>query len=242
MALFAFYRTTVGKKVVMALTGLAMIGFLIGHMVGNLKIFGGVDPHTGLHVLDVYAKLLREFGSGLFGPQVLLWIARLGLIAAVVLHFMSAFQLARINRRARAADYANQQFRSANAASRTMLYGGVFLLLFIVFHILHFTTGTVHIHGFEHGHVFRNVMNAFANLWLVAFYVVAMAALAMHLYHGTWSMFQTLGVDSPSWNNGLRSVSKALAILLFLGFSAVPVASYLGLVPDQAPAVMVASR
>jgi succinate dehydrogenase / fumarate reductase cytochrome b subunit len=109
-----------------------------------------------------------------------------------------------------------------------MLYGGLFLLLFVTFHILHFTTGTVH-WSFVEGDVYANVWSAFQNLLTAGFYVVAMALLALHLYHGTWSMFQTLGVDTPRWNKGLRTVAKVVAVALFVGFSAVPVSIATGL-------------
>jgi succinate dehydrogenase / fumarate reductase cytochrome b subunit len=111
-----------------------------------------------------------------------------------------------------------------------MLYGGLFLLLFVTFHILHFTTGTLHF-SFVEGEVYANVWSAFQNVLTAGFYVVAMALLALHLYHGTWSMFQTLGVDTPRWNKGIRTLAKVIAVALFVGFSAVPVSIAMGLLP-----------
>jgi succinate dehydrogenase / fumarate reductase cytochrome b subunit len=217
-----FYRSTVGKKVVMALSGLVLVLFVVGHMTGNLKIFAGIDAATGDYKIDDYGVFLRTMGSEMFGREGVLWIVRVVLLACVVVHALSGIQLARLNRRAKPQGYEVTSYRSANAASRTMLYGGLFLIVFITFHILHLTTGTVHFSGFVHGQVYANVHHAFESVPVVGFYVVSMALLALHLYHGTWSMFQTLGVDAPRWNQGLRSLAKVVSIALFVGFSSVP--------------------
>lgn len=226
-----FYRSTVGKKIAMAISGLVLVLFVVGHMSGNLKIFAGVDPSTGDYKIDDYGVFLRTIGAEMFGKEGVLWIVRIVLLACVTVHAWSGIQLARLNRRAKPQGYEVASYRSANAASRTMLYGGLFLIVFITFHILHFTTGTLHFSGFVHGQVYANVHHAFKNIGTVSFYVVAMALLALHLYHGTWSMFQTLGVDAPRWNKGIRSVAKVLSIALFIGFSAVPVGVLVGILP-----------
>lgn len=219
-----FYRSTIGKKVVMAVTGLALVGFVIGHMLGNLKVFTGVDPASGLHRFDLYAVHLREIGADFFGHSTLLWLARGGLLLAVVLHIWSAVSLSILNGRAKPVTARSPRYDSSNAASRTMKWGGLFLFVFIIYHLLHFTTGTVHFRGFEEGHVYANVVAGFQSIPIAVFYVVAMFALCMHLYHGVWSMFQTLGVTSPAWNQGYRRAAQVVAIVLFLGFSAIPVA------------------
>jgi succinate dehydrogenase / fumarate reductase cytochrome b subunit len=221
-----FYGTTVGKKVAMALSGLALVLFVIGHMAGNLKIFAGVDSATGDYKIDDYGVFLRTMGSEMFGREGVLWIVRIGLLAAVVIHALSGIALARLNRRAKPQGYQVRSYRSANAASLTMLYGGLFLIVFITFHILHFTTGTLHFSGFVHGQVYANVYSVTAGV-----YVVAMALLGLHLYHGTWSMFQTLGVDAPRWNSGIRTAAKVVAVAMFLGFSSVPVGIAVGALP-----------
>jgi succinate dehydrogenase / fumarate reductase cytochrome b subunit len=226
-----FYGTTVGKKVAMALSGLALVLFVIGHMAGNLKIFAGVDSATGDYKIDDYGVFLRTMGSEMFGREGVLWIVRIGLLAAVVIHALSGIALARLNRRAKPQGYQVRSYRSANAASLTMLYGGLFLIVFITFHILHFTTGTLHFSGFVHGQVYANVYSAFQNVVTAGFYVVAMALLGLHLYHGTWSMFQTLGVDAPRWNSGIRTAAKVVAVAMFLGFSSVPVGIAVGALP-----------
>lgn len=226
-----FYASTIGKKMAMAVSGIVLVLFVIGHMAGNLKIFAGVDPSTGDYKIDDYGRFLRSMGSEMLGHSGVLWIVRIVLIACLVLHAVSGIHLARLNRAAKPEGYKVKHYRSANAASLTMLYGGLFLLLFVTFHILHFTTGHVHFSGFVEGEVYANVWSSFRSILPVGFYVVSMALLALHLYHGTWSMFQTLGVDTPRWNNGIRSIAKVVAIALFVGFSAVPVSIVAGLLP-----------
>ena len=240
MSLIAnFYSSTIGKKVSMALSGVVLVLFVIGHMAGNLKIFAGIHQATGDYKIDDYGRFLRTMGSEMLGESGVLWIVRVVLLSCLLLHAVSGIQLARLNRAAKPQGYKVKSYRSANAASLTMLYGGLFLLLFITFHILHFTTGTLHF-GFVEGEVYANVWSAFQNILTAGFYVVAMALLAMHLYHGTWSMFQTLGVDTPRWNKGTRTLAKVTAVALFVGFSAVPVSIAMGLLP--APVVTSVSK
>ena len=152
-----FYRSTVGKKIAMAVSGLVLVLFVVGHMSGNLKIFAGVDPSTGDYKIDDYGVFLRTIGAEMFGKEGVLWLVRIVLLGCVVIHAWSGIQLARLNRRAKPQGYEVVSYRSANAASRTMLYGGLFLIVFITFHILHFTTGTVHFSGFVHGQVYAKV-------------------------------------------------------------------------------------
>jgi succinate dehydrogenase / fumarate reductase cytochrome b subunit len=200
-------------------------------MAGNLKIFAGIDASTGNYKIDDYGRFLRIMGAEVFGPSGFLWIVRVVLLLCLFIHAMSGIQLARINRLAKPRGYQQTSYQSANAASRTMLYGGLFLLVFITFHILHFTTGSVHFSGFVEGQVYANVWSAFQNVVTAGFYVVAMALLGLHLYHGTWSMFQTLGVDTPQWNRCIRTVAKVVAFALFIGFSITPVAIATGMLP-----------
>jgi succinate dehydrogenase / fumarate reductase cytochrome b subunit len=226
-----FYGSTIGKKITMALSGLVLVLFVLGHMAGNLKIFAGIDPSTGDYKIDDYGRFLRSMGSEMMGHETFLWVVRVVLLACLVAHAASGIQLARLNRRAKPQGYKVANYRSANAASRTMMYGGLFLLVFVTYHILHFTTGTVHFDGFVEGEVYANVFSAFRHVGIAAFYVVAMGLLAAHLYHGTWSMFQTLGVDTPRWNKGFRTMAKVVAVALFVGFSAVPVSIAAGVLP-----------
>jgi len=236
----SFYSSTIGKKMAMAASGLVLVLFVVGHMAGNLKIFAGIDPASGDYKIDDYGRFLRAMGAEMLGHSGFLWIVRVVLLACLVIHAVSGIQLARLNRTAKPQGYQQKSYRSANAASLTMLYGGLFLLLFVTFHILHFTTGQAHFSGFVEGEVYANVWSAFQNFITAGFYVVAMALLALHLYHGTWSMFQTLGVDTPRWNKGFRAAAKVISLALFIGFSSVPVAIAAGILP--APTKIQAAR
>ena len=223
-----FYKSTVGKKMVMAVTGLVLVGFVFGHMLGNLKMFMEIHEATGLYKIDEYAEFLRSFAAELMGHGAALWLARIVLLLSVVLHAASGISLSLQHKKAKPVVAHGVVYQSANAASRSMIYGGLFLVLFIVFHILHFTTGTLHFSGFEEGRVYANVWKSFQHISVVGFYVLAMAALSCHLYHGAWSMFQTLGATSPRWNPCIKNAAKVFAVFIFIGFSSVPVATLLG--------------
>jgi succinate dehydrogenase / fumarate reductase cytochrome b subunit len=225
-----FWGSSIGKKIVMAVTGALMVVFVIGHMSGNLKMFGGVDPQSGLHKIDAYAMFLRSLGEDVLGPYGFLWLTRIGLLASVLLHIVAAVSLTQQNVRARPGGYRVPGYQSSTVASRTMRYGGVFLLFFIVIHILHFTTGHLHFEGFVYGNVFDNVRASFAKWYWVAFYGVAMGALGLHLYHGVWSMVQTLGIDTPRWNASIRCAAKTIAAVVAVGFLSVPLAVFLKLI------------
>jgi succinate dehydrogenase / fumarate reductase cytochrome b subunit len=224
MSWFAsFYRTALGKKAVMALTGLAFWGFVLGHMAGNLKLFLGAEA------INHYAEWLREIGQPLLPRSGLLWIARLGLIASLILHVHAAVALTAINRRARPRDYALRDVQQASWASRTMRWTGFALLAFVVYHLMHFTWGNAH-PDFIAGDVHHNLTVAFSNGLVVAIYIVAMVLLALHLWHGLWSMFQSLGWNHPRYNPWRRAFAVVFALVISLGFIAVPAAIALGLV------------
>ena len=226
MWLLTLYRSTIGKKAIMAVTGLMLVVFVIGHMAGNLQVFIGPAKMNG------YAAFLKSTGE-------LLWVARLGLLAAVLLHILMALQLTRIKSAARPVDYAKRQPQVSTIASRTMRWGGVLLLVFIVFHILHFTTGNVFpvastpdalYPEFSHTDVYGNVISAFRTPWVVAFYVVVMLFLMLHLFHGAWSSVRTLGLTKASRHPLQRRVATVIALVVWLGFTAVPVAVFLGVI------------
>jgi succinate dehydrogenase / fumarate reductase, cytochrome b subunit len=225
-----FYRSTIGKKVIMALSGLAMILFLVGHMAGNLKIFAGINQETGDYKLDEYAQFLRDFGSPMFGHGGFLWVARLGLLLAVGIHVLMAVQLSRMNKMARADAYERRSYRASTFPARSMLAGGVIITLFIIYHILHFTVGLPVLGEFREGEVYQNVVLGFQSWHNVAIYTVALSAICLHLYHGAWSLFQTLGWDSPSLNPVLRKGAQVLSVILLLGFLVVPFAIACGVV------------
>jgi len=221
--LLDFYRSALGKKTVMAVTGLALFGFVLGHMLGNLKIFLGAEA------LNHYAEWLREIGAPLLPHGGLLWIARLGLLAAVGLHIVSAWQVTQINRKARPQDYANRATIQASYASRTMRWGGVLIALFVLYHLAHFTWGYAWAHpDFVAGDVYHNVVAGFQVWWISAFYVVAQLALALHLYHGLWSLFQSLGWNHPNLNAWRQTFAKAFAALVFVGNVSFPISVLAG--------------
>ena len=224
MWLLTLYRSTIGKKVIMAATGLVLVLFVIGHMAGNLQVF------IGSAKMNAYAAFLKSTGE-------LLWLVRLVLLAAVLLHILMAWQLTRIKQAARPIDYTARTPQVSTLASRTMRWGGVLLLVFIVFHILHFTTGTVFpmasnpdaMHpSYSHTDVYGNVISAFRVPWVVAFYVMSMLFLMLHLFHGAWSSMRTLGLVKPSPHPLRRRAATAIALIVWLGFTAVPVAVLLG--------------
>lgn len=219
----SFYRTALGKKAVMALTGLAFWGFVLGHMAGNLKLFLGAEA------INHYAEFLRQMGEPLFPRTALLWVARIGLIVSLALHVHAAVALTAMNRRARPKGYAVRDLQQASWASRTMRWTGFALLAFVVYHLMHFTWGNAH-PDFVHGDVHHNLTVAFSNGLVVAIYVVAMTLLALHLWHGLWSMFQSLGWNHPRYNPWRRAFAIVFALVISLGFVAVPAAIGLGLV------------
>ncbi|HEX3868604.1 MAG TPA: succinate dehydrogenase cytochrome b subunit [Gemmatimonadaceae bacterium] len=223
--ILAFYRSTVGKKIIMGVTGLIGVGFVIAHMAGNLQAFIGPQK-------------LNAYGATLHGSLgELLWLVRIVLIAAVILHVLMAYQLTRLSAAARPVDYEQRTPQVATLASRTMKWGGVLLLVFIVLHILHFTTETIDPGGWRgttdslgQRDVYGNLIASFRIWWVSAFYIVAMIALGMHLYHGAWSSVRTLGYAKASQHPLHRKIALTVAIVVWLGFTLVPVGVLAGLI------------
>ncbi len=223
------YRSTIGKKVVMAVTGLILVGFVVVHMVGNLKVY------TGAVHLNEYAEFLRVVGEPALPRETILWLARIVLLGSVGLHIWMAIELTRLDKASRPQRYAVKKV-TTSYASRTMRWGGVIITLFVVYHILHFTLGQV---GYAPGtyqpedpnngfQTYANIVNGF-KVWPVSlFYIVAMFALGLHLYHGVWSMFQTLGLNNNRWNNILRGVAIGTAVAVVLGNISIPIAVLTG--------------
>ena len=220
--LVTLWRSTIGKKAVMAVSGLAMLLYLVFHMLGNLKVFFGPDDING------YAAWLRTLGQPFLGHGWFLWIARFALLAAVVLHGVCAYQLSRRDLAARPAKYAHPR-RRASYATRTMRWGGVILGLFIVWHILDLTTLTVNPRA-EEGHPYQNIVASFSTWYGGGIYVVAMLALGLHVRHGFWSAAQTLGANNARRDKALKAVANGLALVLTVGFLSVPVAVMTGVV------------
>jgi succinate dehydrogenase / fumarate reductase cytochrome b subunit len=217
-ALRAFWESTIGKKIVMAVTGLIGVGFVVGHMLGNLQVFLGPAK------FNAYAHFLRSLGE-------LLWAVRAVLLAAVVLHVVAAVQLWRRRVVARPVGYKHgSQHEVSTLASRTIRWGGTLLLVFIVFHILHFTTLSI-FRDYSRTDVYANVIRGFGVWWVVVLYVAAMIALGLHLYHGVWSSLRTLGASKASVDPLKRPIAVALALVVWLGFTVIPIAVFAGLVP-----------
>lgn len=211
-----FWRSTIGKKVVMAVTGLIGIGFVVGHMTGNLLMFKGENA------MYEYAKLLRT-------SMPLLYAVRGVLLLAVILHVVAAFQLTQMAKAARPHDYVNRKPQVTTLAAKTMRWGGVLLLAFIVIHLLQITLGVGFLMpGFVHLDPYNNLRLTFANPLWTGFYLLAMASLALHLYHGGWAVVRTLGVARPSQSPLKRQVSLIIAIVVATGFAIIPIAATLG--------------
>jgi succinate dehydrogenase / fumarate reductase cytochrome b subunit len=222
--LLSFYRSALGKKTVMAVTGILLFGFVLVHMLGNLKLYQGPEK------LNSYAEWLREVGSPALPHSGLLWIARIVLLFAVVMHIVSATQLTLLNRRARPQVYRSRATIQATYASRTMRWGGVMIALYVLYHLAHLTWGSAH-PDFVSGDVYRNVVGGFQIWWVSGVYMAAQVVLGFHLYHGLWSMFQTLGWWHPSnphdWR---RRFAQAFAWVITLGNLSFPLAVLTGIV------------
>jgi succinate dehydrogenase / fumarate reductase, cytochrome b subunit len=213
----ALWRTSVGKKAVMAVTGLLMVAYLITHVLANLMVFQGPAK------INAYSRFLHGTGGAL-------WAARLVLLAALVLHIVAAVQLTSRRRAARPVGYAaGRESQVSTFASRTIRWGGVLILVFLVYHILHFTLGTVH-PSFVEGDPYHNVVAGFMSPLVVAFYELALVAVGLHLYHGIWSSGRSLGVSAPSPHPLKRQLALALALVVWAGFAVIPIAVYAGVV------------
>ncbi len=217
------YRTSIGKKMLMAASGLFILLWLIGHMLGNLKIWLSQSE------IDGYAEFLRRMGEPVFPHTVALWIIRVLLTVAFVVHVYLAIDLSVRNRRARKVRYIRTAHVQADVPSVTMRWGGLALGLFVIFHLANFTWGWVHPgYRFVRGSVYANVVGNFDVWWMVVIYVAALVALALHIYHGTWSIFQTFGINSRRWDKLVRRSAATVALVVFVGFVSVPIGVLVG--------------
>ncbi|WP_017240687.1 succinate dehydrogenase [Streptomyces sp. SS] len=207
----------------MAVSGLVMLGYLVAHVAGNLKVFFGPEE------FNAYGHWLRVMGAPVLHHEWALWLVRIVLVAAVVAHAVSAYQLSRRGLKARPTAYVHRR-RRASYATRTMRWGGIILALFIVWHVLDLTTGTVHPGGFEEGKPYQNVVDTFSTWYGNVVYIVAMLAVGLHVRHGLWSAAQTLGVGNARRERLLRALANTLALVLTAGFVSVPVAVMTGVV------------
>ncbi len=223
--ILSFYRSAVGKKAAMAATGLLLFGFVVGHMLGNLKLYQ--EPEKINH----YAEWLREIGTPALPPSGFLWIARIVLLSAVALHIHAAWRLTLMNRRARPIDYKKRVVVQADYATRTLRWGGVIIALFVVYHLAHFTWGWAWAHpDFVPGDVHHNVVAGFRVWWVSGFYMLAQVALGFHLYHGLWSMFQSLGWGEARGGDWRRAFARVFAWVITLGNVSFPLSVLAGVI------------
>lgn len=217
--------SAVGKKAVMAVSGIVLFGFVLAHMAGNLKLYAGPSAYNH------YAEWLREIGTPALPHAGALWILRLVLLAAAVLHVWSAWEVTRMSRAARPRRYAVRKNPGPHAgyAARTMRWGGVIVLLFVIYHLAHFTFGVRWAHpDFIPGDVYHNVVTGFSIWWVSSFYVLAQLALGLHLHHGLWSLFQSLGWSHPRLDPWRRHFATLFAVLITIGNISFPVAVVAG--------------
>lgn len=216
------YQATVARKVVVAITGAILYGFVFVHMVGNLQLYSGPEK------INAYAEFLKS-------KPPLLWGFRTVLLLAVLTHGLLSLQLWLRNRAARPVGYARQDFQAASVASRTMVLSGPLIGLFVVYHLLHLTVGSAH-PSFSATDVYTNVVVGFQNPLVSAFYVAAMVALGFHLYHGAYSLFQTLGLRTAKWDRLLKVVLTAVSLVIVVVNISFPIAVLSGVVKPSGAA------
>jgi succinate dehydrogenase / fumarate reductase, cytochrome b subunit len=211
-----FWRSAVVKKWIMALTGVMLLGFVFFHMIGNLKMYLG-RTSAGVYHIDEYSEFLRELLVPILPRTVTLWLLRLGLIGAFALHIQAAVALTRMNARARPIKYQSQRdYVAATFASRTMRITGVVFALYLLFHLGDLTWGFFN-PGFVRGEVMRNLHASLTRIPIAIVYIVGNLALGVHLFHGAWSMFQSLGLNNPRFNKARRAFATAFAALIVIG-------------------------
>lgn len=220
-----FYRSAVGKKWVMAITGIVLIGFVVGHLLGNLKVYFGAEE------INEYGEALRDLGGHLVPRTHLLWAVRLGLIGAFALHIHAAYTLSYTNWKARGGKYAVRDYAVASYASRAMRWTGTIVLLYLVFHLADLTWGVEPAapDEFFRGDVYSNLILSLERVPVAAVYIVANLALGVHIWHGTWSLFQSLGWNHPRFNKWRRYAAWAVASAITIGNLSFPIAVQTGI-------------
>ena len=221
------YQTAVGKKWVMALSGVAILGFVLVHMIGNLHLYEGPNQ------VNQYGETLRELGGHLVPRTLLLWLLRIGLIGAFVLHIHSAATLTRMNLASNTKYESRREYAAANFASRSMRWTGTIIGLFVIFHLMDLTWGSFKGDSYVRGDVYHNVVHSLSSIPVAIVYIVANVALAIHIFHGVYSMFQSLGINSPSINNLRRNLAGGLATLILIGNLSFPIAAATGFLNED---------
>ena len=217
----AFYQSSIGKKAVMAVTGIIGVGFVIGHMLGNLQAFPMLGGKEGL---NNYSEFLRQ-------THGLLWLARSVLLTAVLLHIVAAYQLTRMSWAGRPTDYKYWYPEGSDYASRTMRWSGPILALFIIYHLLDLTFGPVN-PDFVEGDVFHNLVVSFSYWNISLVYIVAMLALGLHMYHGAWSMFQSLGLNNSKYDTLLKRFAILVTVFVVAGNISIPLGVLIGIIHE----------
>ncbi len=224
-ALARFYGSSIGKKIVVALTALVLMGFLVGHLLGNLLVFKGPDA------INEYAAKLQSLGN-------LLWAVRLSLLGCLVLHIVATVQLAALNRKARPSTYAVEATLRAPKSSLIMIWSGTTIAVFVIYHLMHFTWGTLNgyrdpANGFllddGHPNVYKMLIDGFSFWGNTTFYLLGLGLLCSHLSHGAASVFQTLGANSPKSRPLIRALGWGFALVIFCGFASIPLAVLTGI-------------
>lgn len=214
-----FYQASIGKKAIMAATGVVLFGFVVGHLIGNLQIYEGPEK------INQYSEFLRRVPS-------LLWGVRILLLVCVILHIVASIQLTRLKQQARPIGYIRRKDVQATYASRTMMWSGPIIAAFVIYHLLDFTFGTVN-PRFQPGEVYSNVVYGFRRVPVSIAYIAAMAMLGMHLYHGLWSMFQSAGIHHPRYTPWFRRFAAVMTAFIVIGNISIPIAVMAGVVGSQ---------
>jgi len=221
------YQTAIGKKYAMALTGIGLLGFVVAHMIGNLHLYEGPAQ------VNEYGEALRDLGGDLAPRTLVLWLLRVGLTAMFALHIHSAWSLSRMSHRADSSYAGSRNYIAANFASRTMRWTGPIVLLYLLFHLADLTWGWWLGSDYIRGDVYHNVSQSMSSLPVAVIYIVANVALAVHIFHGAWSMFQSLGINNPAYNGLRRGLAGGLAGLILVGNLSFPIAVQTGLIDED---------
>ena len=227
-----FYSTAVGKKYVMAITGIMLLGFVLVHMIGNLKMYLGAEH------LNHYGEFLRELLVPIMPRTVVLWLLRIGLFGAVALHIHAAYSLTRMNRQARSVKYQSpRDYQIATFASRTMRWTGIIIFFFVIWHLADLTWGFANNIGvsasdgeFVRGDAYGNLARSFERVPVAVLYIVANIALGIHLFHGVWSVFQSMGWNNPKFKMWRKHLAIGVATLIVVGNVSFPIAVLAGIV------------
>ncbi|MFV0257547.1 MAG: succinate dehydrogenase cytochrome b subunit [Acidimicrobiales bacterium] len=226
------YQNAVGKKWVMALTGIMILGFVLFHLLGNLKLYLGAIDHEGhlVYDVDLYGEWLRDLLVPFLPRTVTLWLLRIGLIVAFFFHIHAAVTLTRLNQQSNVTYKSKRDFVAANFAARTMRVTGIIVLAYLLFHLADLTWGWIPGYDWQRGHIYENVVGSLSNPVVALVYIVANVALSIHIFHGTYSLFQSLGISNPAYNRMRRQLAGVFAAIILIGNVSFPLAVLTGII------------